>query len=181
MYRDRYRSEQSFAPVAGNGEHVCRGGRPTLVSVKSAGVHMPDISKISADRGAGRILRFSGCNVRCNRVQRCKRLSGQPSDYIPLPWRRTNPPCPGRRPTSSIKRGGEEVLATTASKRQNGQECNRSPGSSTTGRFRGRRSNSAGAISAARRERSTARGRGGRVSVISVTQGSSGNGTGGRG
>ena len=83
-----------------------------------------------------------------------------PTDYIPLPAAK-NEPCHvcGRQPTSSVNRGGGSTSATTASRRQSGRRrYSRSPGSSITGRLPGRRSNSAGGMSAGRgRISSTAR------------------------
>jgi len=165
---------------------ACLQGRATrpLVSVKSAVVQTCQISQRTSGRSRIRPhpAVLPGAKLGATRVQRCKRpFRSTPPITSRSRWRRTNPAMPaaaGRHPPLNAA-ARRSTSATTASKRQNGQECNPSPGSSTTGRSSGRRSNSAGARSAGRRERSTARGR--RRSARVVMPEWSGSGTGGRG
>jgi hypothetical protein len=99
-------------PLPGTESMSAGAGDPTSgVCETRSGAHMPEISKnIRPIAEPTASCGSPGCNVGCNtgaKVQTTPPVN--PSDYIPLPVEKDEPchAC-GRRPTSSMKRGGEK-------------------------------------------------------------------------
>jgi hypothetical protein len=99
-------------PLPGTESMSAGAGDPTSgVCETRSGAHMPEISKnIRPIAEPAASCGSPGCNVGCNtgaKVQTTPPVN--PSDYIPLPVEKDEPchAC-GRRPTSSMKRGGEK-------------------------------------------------------------------------
>jgi len=99
-------------PLPGTESMSAGAGDPTSgVCETRSGAHMPEISKnIRPIAEPAASCGSPGCNVGCNtgaKVQTTPPVN--PADYIPLPVEKDKPchAC-GRRPTSSMKRGGEK-------------------------------------------------------------------------
>ena len=99
-------------PLPGTESMSAGAGDPTSgVCETRSGANMPDISKnIGPIAEPTASCGSPGCNVGCNAGAKVQTTAPvNPSDYIPLPVEKDEPchAC-GRRPTSSIKRGGEK-------------------------------------------------------------------------
>jgi hypothetical protein len=99
-------------PLPGTESMSAGAGDPTLgVCETRSGANMPDISKnIGPIAEPTASCGSPWCNVGCNASAKVQTTAPvNPSDYIPLPVEKDEPchAC-GRRPTSSIKRGGEK-------------------------------------------------------------------------